>query len=1154
MTTIILGSLLFLFLFLGLLAIVSYLRDIEDTNKKIALVGKRHYTLIRIAVPKLNTKSPFAAEQMFTALHGIYRKSEVDQDHFSFEIAATSTSINFYMLLPTHLRDFIEGQVYSQYPTVEIDAVSDYSNVSLEGKAIAGAEFKLTKPDVFPIRMFANFDVDPLAGITGVLSKINEGEIMSIQAVMSPISDSWQKDGLDYVKKIKEGKSVAPPLPLHAEFQKQGVTFLKEIGTGLVRGVAGGAEPKKEEKKDIKLSGPEEAGLKGIEAKVVKLGYAMSIRVLSIAHNETLAQTRVQSVLGAFKQFNLTNLNGFDLGDITTDASFLKTFRTRSLGSKPFRMNVEEIASVFHLPDASVETPNIAWAGSKKGEPPQNLPIDGEVSSAELTTFGMTSFRNRKIKFGIKQLDRLLHFYIIGKTGTGKSTLIENMIYDDIKEGRGIAVVDPHGELIDNILNFIPEDRIKDVVYFNPADTDHPLAFNLLEDIENADMRGIIASGLMSIFTKLWAGVWSARMEYILRNSILAVLEVPNATLLSIMRVLNDPVYRKYVMSHVTDPVVRDFFINEYDKYDAKFRQEAIAPIQNKVGQFLSSSTIRNIVGQPKSTFNLLEVMDSGKIFLVNLSIGRIGEDSSKLLGSMLITKLQLAAMSRAKKLATERREFFLYVDEFQNFATDSFATILSEARKYKLGLILANQYIAQIPELVADAIFGNVGSMVSFRVGPTDADKLVKEFVPAFDANDLINLPNRNIYTKMAIDGVTSRPFSAHTLPPRGAATENKEKIIELSRQTYSRRRDDVEAEINQRAQADYRPESEKEYDDFRHYPYILGSTLYKEFSAKGGQRWYFGQPPEFAIEELDAAGVPIPDEMRAAARAAKELEEESSTESPSDLTPDADEVTRSLPPTNDVITPEVKVPEVKAEQVVATVPRAEVAVVAAPVADAPSQEVIPYTEAPLPVVAPPAPVLAVVTDSHVQESYSQHNEQNESEEIKKKRKRKRKKKNHSAMDQSAMVSSQPEESPASADHASGYYDDTATPVVHESSLAQASVPAAYEPHATVPELPELPVYEPTEIEYPAHVVIEDVHHHPVEDTPTEASLPIAEEVHVSYAPIEALESNGGGEWQTEEVSGVDSLQPVEEYQQPHVASPPDPRQQGGWMPLDEL
>jgi hypothetical protein len=654
---------------LGIGYLIKYIKQISQTNRKITTIQKRHYTLLRILVPKQNSKSPLAAEQMFASLHGIFQKGELEQDHFSFEIAATTQSINFYMLVPTHMRDFIEGQIYAQYPNVEIDSTPDYSNVSLEHKALVGAEIALSRTDFYPIRTFTNFDVDPLAGITGVLSKINEGELLSVQAVLSPVDETWQKEGLDYVKKIKEGKSVAPPPPLHVQFSQTGSTLIKDVAKGVVTGiVAPASEAKKEEKKEIKLSGPEEVALKGIESKVTKLGFAVTIRILAVTESEELSKIRVQSVLGAFKQFNITNLNGFELGTVVSDPAFLRTYRSRRLGLTPFRLNVEEIASLYHFPDLSVETPNIVWAGSKKGEPPQNLPIEGEVPAQELTTFGLTSFRNRRTKFGIKANDRRLHFYAIGKTGTGKSTLIENMIYDDIKEGRGVAVVDPHGELIEHILRFIPDERVKDVVYFNPDDREFPLAFNLLESVSD-DMRSVVASGLMSIFTKLWANVWSARMEYILRNAILAALEIPDSTLLSIMRLLNDSNYRRFAYQHITDPVVKDFFINEYDKYDAKFRQEAIAPIQNKVGQFLSSSTIRNIVGQPKSTFNLSDIMDSGKIFLVNLSIGRIGEDNSKLLGSMMITKIQLAAMGRAKLTAEQRRDFYLYVDEFQNFS-----------------------------------------------------------------------------------------------------------------------------------------------------------------------------------------------------------------------------------------------------------------------------------------------------------------------------------------------------------------------------------------------------------------------------------------------------------------------------------------------------
>jgi CxxC-x17-CxxC domain-containing protein len=416
----------------------------------------------------------------------------------------------------------------------------------------------------------------------------------------------------------------------------------------------------------------------------------------------------------------------------------------------------------------------------------------------EINFFGLTTFRNARKRFGIKTDDRRRHFYCIGKTGMGKSNLMENMAIQDIQAGRGIAYVDPHGEGAEKLLDFIPAKRINDVVYFNPADLDFPIAFNVMEKVDFR-FRHLVASGLMAVFKKVWPDVWSARMEYILNNSILALLEYPDATLLGINRMLADPDYRAKVVAKVTDPIVKSFWLTEYARYTQRYEIEATAAIQNKVGQFISNPLIRNIIGQTKSTINMRGIMDGQKIFIMDLSKGRIGEDNSRLLGALLITKLQLAAMSRVDILEEERKDFYLYVDEFQNFATESFANILSEARKYRLNITLGHQYIAQMEEEVRDAVFGNVGTLAVFRVGAEDAEFLEREFTPEFTAEDLVNLPKYNIYLKLMIDGVAGRPFSAKTLPPpTPLENSNKDKIIKSSRERYGVKREIVEEKIS--------------------------------------------------------------------------------------------------------------------------------------------------------------------------------------------------------------------------------------------------------------------------------------------------------------------------------------------------------------------
>lgn len=796
----------------------AYLRYKKAKLKEQYEIWKKsqQYTLFRILVPKDNEKTPLAAEQFFSALHGIFNESATFQPQISFEIVGLNKFIHFYVRVPTYLRDFVEGQLYAQYPEAEIKESEDYVHL-VDSRAVISAELAVTKESVYPFKTFNNFTVDPLAGITGALGNLRAGENLWLQCIVKPVSDNWQDFGVKFVEAKRAGKSLEEPNIIFRLLQEFADFILGTIRTGLSGATSAGSTestpPTSGEENKPRLASPQEVALKAIEEKITKLGFESKIRIFATAQDEITARSKVESLVGAFKQFNSTNMNGFKLGELESGADALFAYSTRTFDDAGYTLNTEELASIFHLPSASVVTPNIVWTGSKKGEPPADLPIEGRGDEDEITFFGKTNFRNFEYKFGIRPKDRRLHMYTIGKTGTGKSTLLENMIVDDINKGKGVAIVDPHGQTVEHILGQIPQHRIRDVIYFNPADREMPLGFNLLEAVD-PDLRSVAASGAVGIFKKLWADSWGPRLEYILRNAILALIETPDANLLGINRLLVDRPYRQYVVGHLTDPVVKQYFETEYENYSPQFRTEAIAPIQNKVGQFLSSKTIRNIIGQAKSSFDVRRIMDEGKILLIDLSTGKIGEDTAALLGSMIITKIQLAAMSRADVHESQRPDFYLYVDEFQNFATDSFATILSEARKYHLNLALTNQFIAQIPEVVRDAIFGNVGTIISFRVGATDASNLVKEFEPVFSANDLVNLDNHHIYTKLSINGVTRPAFSAETLPPFPEISGFRDQVIEFSRNTYGRSEKLVSEEIAIWAQSG-RPEHLKAKDE---------------------------------------------------------------------------------------------------------------------------------------------------------------------------------------------------------------------------------------------------------------------------------------------------------------------------------------------------
>ena len=816
-------------------------------RKKIAWFSKLQFKTLRISVPKLNEKTPLAAEQMFAALHGVFRSETAFQDYFSFEIASREKYIQFYVHTPTHLKDFVEGQIYAQYPTAEIVEVDDYTvegkeNIKSGKLKFAGTDLATTNLEVYPIKTFLNFEVDPLSSITGVLAKVDKGEEIWIQIIIKPVSDEWQSKGTGHVSAVKSGATNQQGVMtgIVAAFFRFLGGLLNTILTGVTPPSSKGEAPKEE----AKLSGTVEAGLKGVETKVTKLGFETKIRIMALASNENIARSKLLSTVAAFKQYNLLNLNGFQSGPVQTSLNFYDQFRLRAFLDPGYILNIEEIASIFHLPNISVETPSIVWAGSKKGEPPSDLPIEENVLSQDLTIFAQTDYRHIVHKFGMKLPDRRYHMYAIGKTGTGKSTMLENMIIDDIREGRGVAVVDPHGDLVKKLTNYVPQERVKDVILFSPADRMYPIGFNPLENVD-PELKNIVASGVVGIFKKIFGESWGPRLEYILRNTILALLDYPNATMLGITKILVDQDFRNRVIEKIQDSVIKDFFVNEYEKYDPKFRTEAIAPIQNKVGQFLSSTTIRNIVGQPKSTIDIEEIMNQGKILFLDLSIGEIGEDASALLGSMMITKIQLAAMRRATIPEDERKDFYLYVDEFQNFATESFATILSEARKYHLNLIMTHQYIAQVPEEVMAAVFGNCGTLVTFRVGAPDAAALKQEFAPVFEEVDLVNLDNYHIYVKMSIDGVTCPAFSATTLPPDQIMNNNRQSIIEHSRTHYSKRREYVEEKLASLAGMPRVEEilTKAERERIPKIPPKVGETFYREIQTPGDVRWYFGE-----------------------------------------------------------------------------------------------------------------------------------------------------------------------------------------------------------------------------------------------------------------------------------------------------------------------
>jgi hypothetical protein len=740
--------------------------------------------VLLLQVPRTNDQKELAAEQMFASLFGLLTIptkglfTATVRERLSFEIAVINKRIGFYVWVPEYLKGYVEEQIYAQYPSVQISEVPDYTKSADESfSTTLLTELKLHGPDVLPIKTFQSFEVDPLAAITATLAKFEPNEEAWVQLLIRPAAANWHKRSERYIAKVHGGGS-------------------KASMTGLLGALWAPPETKTEAAKPAEY---EQVRAKGAEEKSQKLAFETSVRIAYRGHvAEPQARLRMQSIVASYKQFNTTYLNGFEQRKIGPDPKLLAHVRARTFSKQGFIFNIEEVATLYHLPHTNVETPYILWASSQTAEPPANLPMVGPEYNDTISPVATTNFRGHNAMFGLSRNDRNRHLYIIGQTGVGKSGLLELLTISDVYSPYGFAVIDPHGDYAQNVLSRIPAHRANDVIYFNPADTDFPMAFNPME-VTDPKLRTHTASELIGVLKRMFDS-WGPRLEYILRYSLLALLDYPDSTMLDITRILTEKKFREDVLKHVIDPVVNNFWTVEFASWNDKFAAEAVAPVLNKVGAFTANPLVRNIIGQPKSSFNIRQIMDENKILLVNLTRGLVGEDNAALLGALLVTKIQLAAMSRADIDASQRSPFYLYVDEFQNFATDSFATILSEARKYGLNLTVANQYTAQMSQEVKDAVFGNVGSIVAFRMGADDARSMLRYFEPKFEEYDLVHMHNRHFLVSMTIEGEKVPAFSAISLNLPDKQDDYSAYIIERSRAQYASSREYVEKYVGER------------------------------------------------------------------------------------------------------------------------------------------------------------------------------------------------------------------------------------------------------------------------------------------------------------------------------------------------------------------
>lgn len=691
----------------------------------------------------------------------LWKRTYVHPATFAFELFLINQTVSFYVTAPEEKETVVSSLISSSFPKSNITQTTDPMTEVLKAKHIVCAQVALDSYSYLPIKTYADFeDVDPLAALLGFLGKQDENTQMAVQILVTPALFDWQ----------------------HKAVEMAGHMVLDQPGS-----VADPNDRARYAQNPQKLLMMQKASFVGGKAVV---------RLVVGAESPNKAKQELHNLAGIFGAFSLGEGNQFVLKKPRIRKKLLlERIKERKTGLFEKRnqvLNAQELATLWHPPGILLSgIKNVSWGKTLLGEPPESLPVPTDMSvkqKQDVNFFAKTEFKNRQTIFGIKTPDRRKHIYAIGKTGAGKSTLIANMAIDDIRKDRGIGIIDPHGDLSEIILDYIPKRRLNDVVYLEPFDSNRPFSLNVLE-VRNKQHKDLVASGIVSIFHKIYGESWGPRLEYILRNVILTLLDVEEGTLLDALKILSDESYRRKIVGKLSDPILKNFWEAEFEKMPDKLRTEAVMPIQNKIGQFVSSKMIRNIIGNKTSSINLQEIMDEGKILILNLSQGKLGEDNAALLGAMIITQIQLAAMNRAFVKEEERRDFFLYVDEFQNFATESFVKILSEARKYRLSLTLANQYSDQLEEGIQRAIFGNAGTIISFVVGAHDAYTLTKEFAEIYSENDLVSLGKFETVVKLSIDGMTSGPFPAVTLPLPSLKNENRANVIKVSKERYGRK-----------------------------------------------------------------------------------------------------------------------------------------------------------------------------------------------------------------------------------------------------------------------------------------------------------------------------------------------------------------------------